>query len=290
MSCVSDMKSLVGIGDLGKPATVLIEKISDAVGGIFRPCQVVRLAKAEAEAERIRAESQIAITDLHRRAFHRWLDEEAKKQSNMEEITRQALPLLEDKAEPDKIEDDWITNFFDKSRLISDSDMQVLWSKILAGEANSPGRFSKRTVNFLSSLDKSDAKLFTDFCTFCWAIMDSLVPLVMDVQDDVYQNHGLSFSVAKHLDSIGLISFNSVTGYALKKLGPDLTAYYYGQPTYLKFAAEQNNDLDIGSVLLTKIGQELASISGSKPDSEFREYVLAKWRGSGLVEAKADAR
>ena len=38
---------LVNLGDLSKPAVVLVEKISDAVGGIFKPYQIVRVAKAE---------------------------------------------------------------------------------------------------------------------------------------------------------------------------------------------------------------------------------------------------
>ncbi len=50
--------SLINFGGLSKPATVLIEKISAAVGGIFKPYQIVRVAKAEAAAERIRAEAQ----------------------------------------------------------------------------------------------------------------------------------------------------------------------------------------------------------------------------------------
>ncbi len=32
---------LAKLGDLTKPATVLIEKISDAVGGVFKPYQIV---------------------------------------------------------------------------------------------------------------------------------------------------------------------------------------------------------------------------------------------------------
>jgi hypothetical protein len=49
------------------------------------------------------------------------------------------LPELTEAATPEKLEDDWITNFFDKCRLISDEEMQTLWSKVLAGEANAPG-------------------------------------------------------------------------------------------------------------------------------------------------------
>jgi hypothetical protein len=129
---------LVKLGDLTKPATVLIEKISDAVGGIFKPYQIVRVAKAEAEAERIRAESHIQVTDLHRRAMHRFLEEEAKRQSNIEHVTQKALLQLKEDSSPQNVEDDWITNFFDKCRIVSDDDMQKLWSRVLAGEANSP--------------------------------------------------------------------------------------------------------------------------------------------------------
>src|SRR5260221_379432 len=82
--------SLINIGELSRPATVLIEKISDAIGGIFKPYQIVRVARAEAQADRARADGQIEISDLQRRAFHRFLEEEAKKQKNIEDITQKA--------------------------------------------------------------------------------------------------------------------------------------------------------------------------------------------------------
>ena len=153
--------SLVNLGNLSKPADTLIKKVSAAVGVIFKPYQIRRIAKAEVEASLIRAEGEIQITDLHRRAMHRFIKEEAKKQDNIETITSQALPLLEDASDPDAIEDDWVTNFFDKCRIISDHEMQTLWAGVLSGEANAPGTYSKRTVNFLSDLDKSDAMLLT---------------------------------------------------------------------------------------------------------------------------------
>ena len=71
---MSDENPLAKLGDLTKPATVLIEKISEAVGGVFKPYQIVRVAKAEAEANRIQVEAQIQVTDLHRRAMHRFLE------------------------------------------------------------------------------------------------------------------------------------------------------------------------------------------------------------------------
>ncbi len=83
--------SLIDLGQLSKPATVLIEKISDAIGGIFRPYQIQRVAQAEAEAEKIKAVARIEITELQQRALARFLAEEARKQANIEEITKKAL-------------------------------------------------------------------------------------------------------------------------------------------------------------------------------------------------------
>ena len=48
--------SIIKAGDLSKPANTLIEKIADAVGGYFKPFQIKRVAKAEAEAEKERRE------------------------------------------------------------------------------------------------------------------------------------------------------------------------------------------------------------------------------------------
>lgn len=75
---MSDENPLTLLGDLSKPAVALIEKVSEAVGGVFKPWQIVRVAKAEAEACQIQAESQIKVTEVHRRAMQRFLEEEAK--------------------------------------------------------------------------------------------------------------------------------------------------------------------------------------------------------------------
>ncbi len=273
---------LVNFGDLSKPATILIEKISAAVGGIFKPGQIVRVAKAEAEASRIQAESQIQVTDLHRRAMHRFLEEEAKKQLNIEAITQKALPLIEDKSVPQNVADDWITNFFDKSRIVSDGDMQELWSRVLAGEANAPGAFAKRTVNLLADLDKVDAQLFTNLCGFGWQIGD-VVPLVFDVQGELYNRSGINFNTLAHLESLGLIQFGELTGFQRLKFQKITTVLYYGRPTSLTFPHEKDNALPIGQVLLTRAGQQLAPVCGSTSVEGFYEFVYDRWASESLV-------
>ena len=62
--------SLVNLGNLSKPADTLIKKVSSAIGGVFEPWQIKRVAKAKAESNLIKAKSEIEITELHRRAMH----------------------------------------------------------------------------------------------------------------------------------------------------------------------------------------------------------------------------
>jgi hypothetical protein len=277
---MGDSHSIINLGDLTKPANTLIEKISDAIGGIFRPIQIVRVAEAEAKAETIRAATQIEVTELQRRAICRFIIEEAKKQNNIEAITAKALPEVDGQANPENVEDDWIVNFFDKCRLISDEEMQTLWAKILAGEANSPGIFSKRTIDLLSSMDKSDAWMFSRLCSFGFKL-DMIYPLIYDVQAKIYIDHDVHFSALSHLESIGLIHFNNLAGYVRQDLPQILHFEYFGQEMRLEFPGAEGNRLQLGKVILTKVGEQLAPICGAQPREGFPDYVRERWTGLG---------
>ena len=94
----------LNVGDLVKPIDTLIHKISDATGVLYEPRRIRRRAKAESEAaiisakaeaaaDIIKAESEIEITDLHRRAAQRLIQEEAKRQKNIEDIIDKTDPI-----------------------------------------------------------------------------------------------------------------------------------------------------------------------------------------------------
>ena len=207
--------SLGNVGDLSKPVTVLIEKVANAVGVLYEPRRIKEKAKAEAEAQEILALEEVKVDELKYRTMHRLVHEELGKQNNMESIIGKAIPSVSDEAKPDKIEDDWIANFFDKCRLISDHEMQALWAKILAGEANSPGKFSKKTVNLVANLDKSDAEAFTKLCRFGIS-RDRFYPLIYDLEQSIYSDNGILFVTLSNLESIGLIKFDPLNGFKLK--------------------------------------------------------------------------
>jgi len=276
--------SIINLGELAEPAKVLIEKVSDAVGGVFKPYQIKRVAKAESEAEIIKATTQIEISELQQRALNRFLLEEATKQENIESITTKAIPQLKDGADPSKIERDWMVDFFDKSRIVSDDEMQNLWSAILAGEANRPGTYSKRTLHLMASLDKKDALLFTKLCSFVWYI-GSQVPMIFDSQNDIYTNNGINFTSLKHLDAIGLISFESLSGYQRKGFAK-MTQVFYGKKVFtLEFPKDEGNNLSLGKTLFTDVGLQLAQFCQGKTVSVFEDYVMAEWLKTGIKDA-----
>ena len=267
---------LANVGNLAKPFDTLVKKIAKGVGTLYEPRRIRNVAEAEAEASKIKAESEIETTDLHRRAEQRRIEEEAKHQKNMEDITAKAAPHLNEDANPDAMDDDWVANLFDKCRIVSDEEMQSLWARVLATEANTPGTLSKRTVNLLSDFDKSDAELFTKLCGFGWVIRD-VVPLVFDFQADIYNKHGITFDTLSHLEVIGLIQFNAF-GFKEDERPKRFAVYYHGKPLSLEMPKVTNNELDIGKAVLTKIGQELVPICGSKPIEGFYEYVKEQWK------------
>ena len=279
--------SIVSIdGKISEPATELIRKISDAIGGGFKPRQIRRVAEAEADAEVIKAKAQIEITELQQRALTRFVMEESKKQDNIESITEKAILQLNASSTPQDIEDDWITNFFDKCRIISDEDMQILWAKILAGESNSPGTYSKRTINSLGSLDKTDAELFIALCSFTWLIDGELIPFVynedLHLDQSIYEKNGINFDVLLHLSSTGLISFESA-GYVQTKLNQPTEISYHATNLRLQFGKPQSNELSHGNVLLTTIGKQLARVCSFKEIDGFIDYVINKLSQEGIV-------
>lgn len=271
----------IGTAGLSKPMTLLIEKISEALGGTFRPRQIRRIAKADADAAMTLALSKIEIGEIEQRALRRVAMEETRRQENMESIAAKALPLLGEEAKPDDVSEDWIANFFDKCRITSEEEMQALWARVLAGEANAPGRFSKRTVDLLSSLDKSDAALFSQLCGYVWTLGASN-PIILDIEHELYSGHGITFESLTHLDEIGLVSFSPITGYQRRGIGKAIVVGYFDERFLMEFPDEVGNSIPIGKALFSKAGRELSQVCTPTKVPGFKEYLIEIWSKKGI--------
>lgn len=274
--------SLINLGDLSKPATVLVEKVSNAVGLIYEPYHMKRKARAEIEINKMHAIARMELTELEQRAIERLIHQEARKQDNIEQITAQAAQSLNADAKVESLDEDWVAHFFKQCDTVSDKEMQSLWAKLLSGEASAPGTYSRRTVDFVSSIDKRDAELFSNFCQFAW-FMGDIFPLIFDTNAEIYRNQGVNFSNLTHLDAIGLISFRSTDGYVLKGQPKHKLLHYYGRQVSIEFPLDNDNEFILGKVLLTAVGKELAPICGSKKNPEFYEYVVKQLFDKNLI-------
>jgi len=280
-------------------ASKLIDKVSDALGGVLAPWQTKRMADAEGRAAIIRAQADAQVRqiqavadieagDLQRRAALRWVAEETRHQANMESITAQAIPLLGEEAKPEGMNDDWMSLFLHECRHTSEAEMQALWAKVLAGEANSPGSFSKRTLTTLAALSQQEARWFSTLCCFIVVINDSwsseAQPIVLALDDALYQIEGMDFTLVSGLSAAGLITY-TVGGYSNYFVGSHgvQCTYFEGEFTLNPALESGGSYLPMGEVILSPVGQELARICKGSPVSGFMDYLRSAWRDEGFA-------
>ncbi len=240
-----------------------------------------------------KAKGEVEIKDLQRRAAERWINEETRKQLNMESITAKAIPHINDDAPAEDIQEDWIADFFDKCRLISDEDMQDLWARVLAGEVNSPGKFSKRTLNFLASTDKKDAEKFQSMCQFLWSYNNKTsVVIIFDSNDEIVKSAGFNFGVLQHFESIGLLGFQFLASYIFFEDERSFTFEYHGKKLQIQGKVSGEKwEVEVGQIMLSQIGEELASIQKIVPNWSYFEYCKREFeeRSGGVILLESDA-
>ena len=288
---------------LTKPATVLIEKIADAIGILYEPKHIVEVAKAQAEAAIIQAESKIEITNRHRRAGHRWLAEQDQRQESIENTIIKAVPQLNEDADPNAIEDDWIIKFFDKSRLVTDDEVQDLWASILAGEANSKGSYSPKALTTLADMNQRSLILFNTFCSLCifkledsiafrqspsnFKMRDARVPIITGIMtfsgnfqhgsgesaqkaEAIYKRYGFGIDEFQLLFEHGLIQdVNTHTEYSSFFYNDDFWGIM--KPPFTKGISQPTR---ISGYSLSSVGKELFHITKRSNPPEYFELLI----------------
>ena len=136
-------------------------------------------------------------------------------------------------------------------------------------------------LNVLSDLTQKDKGIFAVLCQFSW-IQGGPLLLIFDVENEVYAQQGITLSVLKHLENVGLITFES-KGFVKKGFGKHTRIFYCDRPTKIGFQNNGNNSLDLGHVLLTARGKELVLAIPVIRNQKFYEYVIRRWFEQGLI-------
>ena len=218
-------------------------------------------------------------------------------------IVRKAIPQLGDEARPNLITDDWAANFRDKASTYSDPEMAELWAQLLAGQANSPGSYSRKTVNTLADMEPGDAHLFKSLSNF------RLIPLtgifgeasdgqkmirgfkrrsispkltVLNYKHPMYTDKGIDFLSLERLDWLGLIRFLSVE-YGEDRANDSFQAYEHSTG---QLHLAYNGPLSFGCAEFTPAGAQLSELCVPlESPTGFIDYLTEVWRGEGVQVA-----
>ena len=89
------------------------------------------------------------------------------ERENMNSILNMAKEEKGDTAtESEQVDPDWLTRFLDEAKCVSDEDMQRILAKILAGEFETQGSTSLKTLSVLKDMSKDDVMLFQQAMKF----------------------------------------------------------------------------------------------------------------------------
>ncbi len=272
----------------GKPLEKFIEVVHSVFGTLYEPRKMVRLAKAEAEAERIKAFESAKTNALLANnvdqyeqlslAERRILIKEEKRQRNIENVLQVSAQKL--KSEPnvsdEPIDQDWATRFFDIAQDISNEQMQDLWGRILAGEIKQPHSYSLRTLETLRNITSEEAQLFERIAQ-C---------VLYDVSYYIFQDSfekdpkiGYQYVDIARLMEIGLVqSGSTIVKQFYNESGNNSQhqiCYGEGYVAFVEMPAELKQ-ISFPIYPLTHVGEELYRLISPTLNHEYLEYVLHK--------------
>ena len=269
---------------LKEPMLKFVETVSCGIGKLYEPIHTMRMAKAKAEeidiiSNAINRHSELPVfysdgvvtvnatdaNELVLRTQNRMLYQELRKQQNIEAIIEAGLNVIKDKETVTKepVDLDWVNSFFDFIANVSDSDMQILWGKLLAGEVERPGSFSIRTLDVLRKLTKQEAMLFQKFVPYIFVsptdIEGFLDYFILD--SGFIETYGLRAPEIMLLCEAGLMAENHAITLGIT-IRSETTESIIGYKTRIDFTNHNDEDVLLGHtvIFLTEAGKQLYNL------------------------------
>lgn len=206
-----------------------------------------------------------------------------KEYCNQANIVGIALQSVKNTAKPNEVDDDWLVQFMDKTRLVSDKEFQILWGNILAEECNTPGSIPKSLLHILEQMDKEQATQFMDLAAISVYTEENderyFSPVIWrDALGEYEDKYRINVGSLINLQSIGLIETQLgviSAGFSITSEVTPVTIHYFDQEYSLP------NDISkfaTGCVVYTKAGEALCrAVKPQKAEAFFDEYCISRW-------------
>lgn len=273
------MDSLINMDGLADVVNNLIDKISNAVGWVATHDTPNRLAINTYIQEIQKGDydplTKAALISQAKRCIREYC--------NQQDVVNIALQSLTPSAKPEDVDCDWIAQFMDKARLVSDAHFQILWGNILAGECNAPGCIPKSLLHIMEQLDMEMANAFMAIAAVSVWYIDKgkqfWTPVIIgEVLDDYYKSIGITYDDLVDLQSVGLIKidFGLVTSSYNQTVDESPTNIHYHDQVYSLPANEL--EFPVGNVIFTGAGNALCrTIAPEKVEGFFEEKCVPFW-------------
>ena len=282
-----------------QPAMKVLDMLDRAIGIVYKPHHMKKLADAEAYKVRtvgsaISETGELSISykkhgitmssmdtdDFLVRSEHRALYQQVQKQKNIEAVAAHAYDELENHPDiPDtKTDEDWETRFFRIVEDISSEKMQIIWGKILAGEIKHPGSFSLRTLDLIRNLSTAEAETFQKFVPLITigAFKDNGVHYIISDEHLLSKYDVRHIDVLK-LDECGLITSSSPAAYNLT-IFPHNKMWIRNDELIMLLNNDRDSAIKISMKILylTEAGIELYNLLAHTCNRDFI-YDYSKW-------------
>ena len=265
-------------GKVADASRALIEKFS--IGRLYDPTNVRRMADAESYAriQQAKTEREVALYKAETRLL--------QEQTNIDAHVQLAAAMLTENAKPEKMSPDVVNMIKEKVKIAEDSDMRVLWAKLIAGEAESPGSFSKRVIEEVAQLSKGEAQAFTTFAGYVWTskqtgpVIATKVGFLSSDEADSMAVRSWFLNPDNPLYNTNLtsgISIDTISYFPQESnIGKVLHMSYYGRRCTIRLKKTDITFTD--GPHLTHIGRALLPICGGAPIQGEYERVVERWK------------
>jgi hypothetical protein len=181
-------------------------------------------------------------------------------------------------AEAALIDDDWLNIFERFAEDASSERMQGLWSRVLAGEIRKPGRYSSRTLRFLSEFSQADALSFEEYARI--ALFDFIPKLlaIPETKDNIID--------LLDLEAAGLISDPSGLGLTrTSTFNESGLAHIIDGDFILMFRGAPGTTMQVTVIALTPLGREVLHLMPGRDIPSAMRLVGKAMKSEATLEA-----
>ena len=275
---------IYGIADV---PVAYLEGFADSIRSTTEARRHLRIEAARSLTDGFKTNSELAA-----RAYAQHATKIIKEQVNVEDVMGIALDQLsksEATAEPNGVpNDDWLATLRDEAAQRSSEEMKLAFGKILAGEIESPGTYSIRTVRTLGMMDTDTAALFRKLCNMVFVIPNlssiAIAPR-KNSEGNALEEFGISFFELNVLQENRLIipDYNSWVDFTVYgETDGEILCAGNGVKIFPKDEKKREFRVKVRGVVLSSIGKELYNVVDVEINPQYFEKVVNSLKGNGI--------